>query len=71
MGMSPDEITVSLGKHDYYKVDKDGVLYDSLGNEFSYNDSIRVKFFIRSAVSHDLKDEKEFKIDERLVSAVC
>ena len=43
---SENETIETIGKIQYYKLDKDGVLYDKLGNEFLYGDSVRIKFFV-------------------------
>jgi len=50
----------------YYNFKKDGLQYTSLGDEYSDNDSIRIKFFIRSVVPSESKGKQDFKIKLKL-----
>ena len=45
----------------YHELDKSGLHYNKLG-DFSDDDSIRVKFYIREVIAKDEKDKQKFKI---------
>jgi hypothetical protein len=46
----------------YYEIDKTGLQYSQMG-EFSEEDSIRIKFYIREIISKDKKQKQSFKFD--------
>ena len=45
----------------YYEIDKTGLQYSQIG-EFSEEDSIRIKFYIREIIAEDKKSKQSFKI---------
>ena len=57
-----NETVDTVGKIEYYKLDRNGVSFNSLGDQFLYKDSVRVKLFFRHAVRSDFEGEKEFKV---------
>ncbi len=60
--ISIGEVVETVGKTEYYKLDKNGVLFEELSSDFEYGDSIRIKLFFRHAVKSDFKGEKEFRV---------
>ena len=44
--ISENQTIESIGKIEYYKLDKDGILYDDIGNEFSRPDEQTINRFI-------------------------
>ena len=50
----------------YYNFKKDGLQYTSLGDGYSDNDSVRIKFFIRAVVPSESKGKEDFKIKLKL-----
>lgn len=46
----------------YYELDKSGLKYSDLGN-FSGEDSVRVKFYIREIIPSDKGSKQKFKVD--------
>ena len=60
--ISENQTVESIGKIEYYKLDKDGILYDDIGDQFSYGDSVRIKLFIRCGVASNLEDKEEFGV---------
>ncbi len=50
----------------YYQSNKDGLYYTNLGDKYSKDDSIRVKFFIRSIIPSESKGKQNFKIQLEL-----
>ena len=56
-----NETIDTVGKDKYYKLDKDGISYNDLGDHFSYGDSVRIKLFFRHVIPSDFEGEKEFK----------
>ena len=51
----------------YYELDKSGLEYNELGN-FSDQDSVRVKFYIREVFPEDNGDKQKFKVDLKINS---
>lgn len=51
----------------YYELDRSGLGYSELGN-FSDQDSVRVKFYIREVFAEDNGDKQKFKVDLKINS---
>jgi len=49
----------------YYELDKSGLQYSDIGN-FSDEDSVRVKFYIREVVANNKVDKQKFKVDLKI-----
>ncbi len=60
--ISTGEVIETIGKTEYYKLDKNGVAFEKISDGFEYGDSIRIKLFFRHAVKSDFKGKKEFKV---------
>ena len=46
----------------YYELNKNGLEYNNISKEFSKNDSVRIKLFIRSIVPDNYDEDKSFQI---------
>ena len=64
--VAKNEIIDVIGETEYYKIDRNGVLFNSIGDQFSYQDSVRVKLFFRHAVRSSSEIKEEFKVSIKL-----